>query len=125
LGPIVVVEDEEDVLGVVCDAFESEGYNVLGFPSPTAVDGLSPSVDPELFLIDIMLPGMSGIDLAKQLRADRFAQTPMVAMSASSVMLRAASEALVFEDTLQKPFDLVQLLDVAERHVATTQSQDG
>lgn len=115
---IVVVDDERDILDLLCDALEDEGYQVLGFTWPPPIDTLQRDVEPTLFLLDIMLPDIDGIRLARQLKAERFPETPMVAMSASAAMLEAAAEAEVFEDTLPKPFDLSELLDTVERYAA-------
>jgi CheY-like chemotaxis protein len=76
------------------------------------------AVSPALFLVDVMLPGMSGIELAEQLRAGGFARTPMIAMSASPGMLRAAAESRLFQEILPKPFDLTTLLDCVGRFAA-------
>ncbi|MGH2443519.1 MAG: DNA-binding response regulator, partial [Chloroflexota bacterium] len=65
-----------------------------------------------------MMPGTNGIEVARRLRADGFPKTPMVAMSASSNMLAAASQSLLFADTMAKPFDLEILMETVERFAA-------
>ena len=74
--PIVVVDDEPGVLEVVRDLLELEGYPVLCCDHPGQVVSVTEGTQPSLFLIDIMLPGTSGIELAEQLRANDFRQTP-------------------------------------------------
>lgn len=116
--PIFVVEDEQSILELLCDTLQLEGYRVVGFAYPPSPQTLESQEEPELILVDLMLPGINGIELARRLRADGFPSTPMVAMSASNGMLKAASEAHIFEDTLPKPFDLSTLLDTVERYAA-------
>jgi DNA-binding response OmpR family regulator len=72
---------------------------------------------PGLFLLDLMLPGTSGIDVAEELRADSAPETPIVAMSASSEMLRRARDSRLFTDSLAKPFDLDDLVACVEHYL--------
>ena len=117
-GPIVVVEDEVGVRELLRDLLEMEGFSVLDASDPARVEEIDFDLQPELFLIDVMLPGMSGIELAEQLRRSAFPSTPMIAMSASWVMVKAAAESGLFQESLEKPFDIVRLLDCIELHVS-------
>lgn len=76
------------------------------------------SAHPDVFLLDLMLPGMSGIDLARRLRDLGYLREPMIAMSASPRMLNAANRSGLFQETLAKPFDLSTLLDTVERYAS-------
>ena len=111
-----------DFLGPIVpgDVLELEGFSPICVAHPAELRNLDPTVEPELFLIDLMLPGISGIELAQQLRAGRFATTPMIAMSASNLMLDTARNMSVFQDTLAKPFDLQVVIDAVERHVQSS-----
>jgi CheY-like chemotaxis protein len=117
-GPIVVVEDEADLLDLLRDVLEAEGFTVIALSDPKAVDTLTEGSATGLFLLDLMLPGMTGIELARLLRSTGYEKTPMVAMSASPVMLREAAQSSLFQETLAKPFDLMALLDTVDRLVA-------
>ena len=114
---MLVVEDDADVLDVLADVARMTGYDVTSVMHPDQVIDEALRVHPDLFLIDVMLPGMSGIDLAERLRSSRFHTTPMIAMSASAGMLQVAAQSGMFQDTLAKPFELVALLDAVERLV--------
>jgi CheY-like chemotaxis protein len=65
---IAVVDDEPDILYVVKKLLVKEGYEVVTYPSGeeclTDVEG----VNPDLILSDIMMPGMDGWELAKELK---------------------------------------------------------
>jgi DNA-binding response OmpR family regulator len=117
-GHIVVIDDEPDVLEVLCEALELEGFSVVCLDRPQKVASLGEDVEPSLFLIDIMLPGISGIELAQQLRVERFRDTPMIAMSASSLMVHTAEATGLFQETISKPFELDEVLGTVERYVA-------
>jgi two-component system, OmpR family, response regulator VicR len=114
---VVVVDDEPGILSVVCEVLEDDGYNVVCLSHPRMAEDLD-GVSTKLFILDMMMPGLSGIALAEQLRDHGFAKTPMIAMSASSAMLRAAEASRLFQGTLPKPFELTRLLDFAERYAS-------
>jgi CheY-like chemotaxis protein len=116
-GPaVVVVDDEPSILESLCDLLEFAGFRVLCLADPDQVAALSPAAHPSVFLIDVMLPGTSGVELARSLRANGFTQTPMVAMSASERMLQMADSSRLFQETISKPFDLDLVLQVVERY---------
>ena len=115
--PIVVIDDEPGVLDLLRDLLEFEGFGVVCFDHPEQLHALTPAANPSLFLIDIMLPGTSGIELAQQLRAEGFAATSMIATAASAFMVRTARSTELFQDTLSKPFDVANLLGIIERYI--------
>lgn len=116
-GCVVVVEDEIDLLQLVRDVLEMQGMSVRSTSDPRQIESVVKSVRPELFLINVMLPGMSGIDLARKLRGNGFATIPMIAMSASKSMAVMARESGQFQEAIDKPFDIDELLDAVKRHL--------
>ncbi len=114
---VVVVDDEPGILSIVCEVLEDDGYNVICLSHPHLATELEEG-SPKLFILDMMMPGLSGITLARRLRHQRFSETPMIAMSASSSMLRAAEDSHLFQGTLPKPFELNSLLALAERYAS-------
>jgi CheY-like chemotaxis protein len=115
---VVVIDDEPSLLSVLRDLLEDEGFSVVCLDHPQQIEALKGNTDPGLFLIDIMLPGISGIELAEQLRAASYSQTPMIAMSASSFMVRTAKATGLFQETISKPFDVDEFLATVERCLA-------
>ncbi|MDQ2742130.1 MAG: response regulator [Chloroflexota bacterium] len=115
---ILVVDDEPDVLRLVCDLLQDEGYDAIPLDGPRALTTEEQCREPDLFLLDMNLPVMSGIELARRLRDDGFPNTPMVAMSASPSMLHAAASTQLFQGILAKPFDFEELLEYAERYAS-------
>jgi CheY-like chemotaxis protein len=108
---IVVIEDERQLLDLICEVLRDDGYDVVGFSHPGVVEGSLIDMQPTLFLIDMQLPGMTGMELALALRRGTYADTPMVAMSASTMKLEEARKSSVFNDVLGKPFDLSMIFD--------------
>ena len=115
---VVVVEDETEVLSLLRDLLELEAYQVIGVETPELALPAIRGISPDLFLIDVMLPKMSGIELAIQLRAQGYPTTPMIGMSASRLMTRFAAQSSVFTQVIDKPFDLHTLTGAIERALA-------
>lgn len=115
---IVIVDDEVELLDLLKDILEDEGHEVVAISDPERVQSVVLSARPYLFLVDLMLPGIDGIELASHLRAGAFRDTPIIAMSASGAMLSAAKNSALFQETLAKPFDLATMLVYVERYAA-------
>ena len=118
---IVLVEDEPDLCALLCDILQDDGYDVLPFGQAAPVLELRESeTHLDLFVLDLMLPDMDGVTLARRLQEDGFANTPMIAMSASPVRLQVATDSHLFVRTLSKPFDLDGLLGCVARSMAAS-----
>jgi CheY-like chemotaxis protein len=111
---VVVIEDDLDVLQLLRDVLGSSGFSFVGLSDPKQIHGMAPSVRPAAFLVDLMLPGKSGIELAQELRDAGYGDTPMIAISSSRLMLRTAAKSALFRATLAKPFDVTEVVDTLE-----------
>ena len=115
---ILYIEDNAANLALVRKVLEHSGaYEVVG--AGTGEDGLAAAQadPPALILLDLDLPGIDGISLAKVMRADpRLAAIPIVALSAG-VMKQEREQALAAgcRHFIEKPFDIAQLRLVVER----------
>jgi len=114
---ILIVEDNEKNLKLVRDVLQVKGYETL--EAGTAEDGLriARGHAPDLVLMDIQLPGMSGIEALKALRADpATAALPVVAITAS-VMQQDRQEIMRagFDAFIEKPINLRGLLDTVQK----------
>jgi two-component system, OmpR family, response regulator len=105
---VVLVEDEEPVRQAVERALRREGIAVTGFadyPEPGAIL----AAVPDLAVLDVMLPGGDGFELARKLRAAR--DLPIVFLTArDAVEDRLGGFALGADDYLVKPFAIEELL---------------
>ena len=114
---VLVVEDDEHLLKLIQDILAAHGYAMSAAPHPDVVLDYARRDMPDLFLIDIMLPKQSGIEVADRLWLNEFGGTPMIAFSASTVMRDLARHTHLFCEVLPKPFDLTQFLDAVERAI--------
>jgi DNA-binding response OmpR family regulator len=80
---IMIVDDNPAVLDLYGGLFERRGYVVLAaLDGASALDMLQKST-PSLFILDVMMPGINGIDLCQQLRAlPQHEETPVLILSA-------------------------------------------
>jgi DNA-binding response OmpR family regulator len=82
---IYVVEDDPDVSRLIEHNLRTAGYEVSTFLSGAPVVPMAALAPPALFLLDIMLPGMSGFDLCRQIRQhERLGKTPVIFLSAKT-----------------------------------------
>ncbi|MFH1153140.1 MAG: response regulator transcription factor [Pseudomonadota bacterium] len=108
--PILVAEDDENIrLGLV-DTLESEGYHVVqARDGIEALDLFSPGAF-RLVLLDIMMPGKSGYDVCREIRA-RDAQVPLIMVTAKSEEIdTVVGLQLGADDYITKPFGVHELL---------------
>jgi CheY-like chemotaxis protein len=117
-GPVMVVDDDEDIREVVKLSLEAAGYRVT-----TAVDGLEAwqhlgaSALPSLILLDLMMPRMDGEEFIRTLRASPRANIPVVIMSGHKASDEKA-EGLGANACLTKPVELEELLATVRRVVS-------
>lgn len=82
---ILLVEDDPGAIRLVRYILEQEGYEVL--TAPNGVEGLRKAreEDPDLLILDVMLPGLDGFELCRRLRADaQTAGLPVLMLSAKT-----------------------------------------
>ena len=80
---ILVVEDNDLNRKLFCDVLKANGYEVVPVADGQNVAGTARRFDPDLVIMDIQLPNISGIDLIAQLKTESmFAETPILAVTA-------------------------------------------
>ncbi|NOU89037.1 response regulator [Paenibacillus sp. LMG 31460] len=100
---IYLVEDEEDLRGVLAAYLEKEGWQVRSFPDGTSARAAI-SERPDLWVLDIMLPGVDGYQLMREIKADQPMQ-PVIFISARDADIdRIIGLELGSDDYLAKPF---------------------
>ncbi len=106
---ILIVEDEDTVREVVSEGLESEGYEVL--LADNGLDGLRQAreEDPDLILLDLMLPEMDGLSVCRTLR--RNSDVPIIMLTARGAeMDKIVGLETGADDYVVKPFSLGELL---------------
>ena len=86
---ILVVDDDPDVTEYLASFLEDEGYEVASAGDERAALEEVERASPDAILIDVMLPGRSGLDLLVRLRRDpRWAEIPLVLVTGDDSVLR-------------------------------------
>jgi diguanylate cyclase (GGDEF)-like protein len=109
---IVVVEDDAAMAAALADALTGDGYRVERAADGAAGLRLASDTRPDLVVLDINLPGMSGFDAAARLRRDPLtSDTPILFLSgAGGLPARVREAQLELVDFMPKPFALEELL---------------
>jgi two-component system response regulator RegX3 len=105
---VLVVEDEPALAESVKYALETEGFEVL--LADTGVGGLESARvnQPDLVLLDLMLPGMSGLDVCRQIRTS--SDVPIIMLTAKDAESdKVAGLELGADDYMTKPFSMREL----------------
>jgi DNA-binding response OmpR family regulator len=107
---ILIVEDEPNMVSGLRDNFEFEGYDVI--TAPDGVAGLERALNesPDLVILDVMMPRMSGLDVCKQLKAKR-PSVPIIMLTARGQEVdKVVGLELGADDYVTKPFSIRELL---------------
>ncbi|HEX5936362.1 MAG TPA: response regulator transcription factor [Actinomycetota bacterium] len=105
---VLVVEDEDAIAEAVRARLQSEGYHVV--VAPDGPDAIRSHAEhrPDLVVLDLMLPGMDGLEVCKQIQRDGW--TPVLMLTARAEEAdKVAGFAVGADDYLTKPFSLREL----------------
>lgn len=127
---ILAIEDDEDILELLRYNLTKEGYQVTTVPSGEEGLRIAQSALPDLILLDLMLPGLDGLEVCRRLKLD--AKTRIVPV----IMLTAKGEEadivtgleLGADDYITKPFStrilLARVRAVLRHHIMGSPSED-
>jgi two-component system alkaline phosphatase synthesis response regulator PhoP len=107
---ILIVEDDEAMAVALRDGFRYEGYDVTLAKDGSTGLQLAKETSPDLIILDVMLPKMSGLDVCRNLRAGR-SRTPIIMLTARGqeidkvVGLKSGAD-----DYVTKPFSFMELM---------------
>ncbi|GAA3410820.1 response regulator YycF [Paenibacillus hodogayensis] len=115
-GKILVVDDEQPIAEILRFNLEKEGYQVVcAFDGGKAVE-LAFSEDPDLILLDIMLPVKDGMDVCREVRTKK--DTPIIMLTAKdSEVDKVLGLELGADDYVTKPFGTRELLARVKAHL--------
>ena len=109
---VFIVEDEPDLRDTLTYNFENEGFTVKSFSNGESfLESLSKN-KPNLVILDLMLPGISGLDVCRELRSDdNFNDIAVVMLTAKSEEIdRIVGFELGADDYVTKPFSVRELI---------------
>ena len=109
-GNVLLIEDHQDIAEMVYAFFDNRGYTV-----DYAADGvtglhLSVTNDYDVIILDLMLPGMDGLEVCEKLRKEGRRSTPVLMLTARDALQdKVAGLDVGADDYLVKPFDMEEL----------------
>ena len=117
---MLIVEDNELNLKLVQDLLQYHGYVVFSTGRGEAALDLARQHRPDLILLDIQLPDITGMEAACRLKASNETRTiPIVALTAFAMNGdRAQVLASGCDDYMAKPFNVLELLRLVGRHTS-------
>ena len=114
---ILIVEDEDDAAELFSEMMRVSGFRVLKTSRSTLALPMMATEKPDLILLDIMMPEMSGLDILRQMRQDpALARIPVIVISAKSMPTDIKNSMEAGASTyLTKPVGYVELKEAVER----------
>ncbi|MBD3886734.1 response regulator [Phormidium tenue FACHB-886] len=114
---ILVVDDNLDNLMFMQCFLEAKGYNVAIAQNGTAALAQVAASPPDLILLDLMMPDMSGLEVTKRIRQhDDCSDIPILLVTAYNELLLEQELPREIQGVIPKPVDIEQLLEAVQAH---------
>jgi len=107
---ILIVEDEPNMVAGLRDNFEYEGYQVI--TAGDGAEGLNRAIEdsPDLVVLDVMMPKMSGLDVCKQIKSKRPSMPIIMLTARGQEVDKVVGLELGADDYVTKPFSIRELI---------------
>ncbi len=109
-GRILIVDDEPDIVKVISDLLRAEGYHVLTAGDGSSGLALALAERPDLIILDLMLPGIPGVEVCKNIRLVGYKGAILMLTALGEVKDRVSGLRSGADDYLPKPVDLGEFL---------------
>ena len=120
LPKVLVVDDNEDNAHIIRDYLESKGYPISVAYNGNEAMTLFKSEKPSIVLLDVMMPGLDGWQVCREIKASPNGKNVRVVMVTALQDWMDKRQALETgaDDFVEKPFELAKLGEVVERNTA-------
>lgn len=110
---ILIIDDEADFVDTLTFSLESNGFEVVSAPDGQSGIEKLKSENPDLIILDLMMPGMDGYEVTKRLKADSASSNiPIIVLTATVTPdLKQRVCSIQVTDCVTKPCDLEDLVD--------------
>lgn len=113
---VMVVDDDEAILEALRDTLEVEGYDVVTTTSGEETIKMADQHRPQVILLDMLLSGIDGRDVCRELKANNGTDDIPVIMFSAHPNVEASVMACGSDMFLAKPFDIDFLLNAIQRY---------
>jgi len=117
---VLIIEDEEDAAELFAEMMRVSGFHVEKTSSSTPAISMMTANKPDVVILDIMMPEISGLDILRQMRSDpELSRIPVVVVSAKSMPADIKNGMEAGASTyLTKPVRFLDLKEAVERAIA-------
>ena len=114
---ILLIEDEADLRKAVSMSLAAEGYEVLN--ARNGIEGIRAAIEqrPDLILLDVMMPGMNGLDVCRELRQSGFHAPILMVTAKAEEIDRVVGLEIGADDYVTKPFGTRELVARIRAHL--------
>lgn len=110
-GKVLVVDDDASLVKMLNIRLWAEGYETELAVNGTTAIALASEHHPDLILLDIAMPGVTGVDVIERLEGtDDGKEIPIIIMTAYPHMIEMVKDHPAVKDCMIKPFDLPKLI---------------
>ncbi|MGP8152728.1 MAG: response regulator [Smithella sp.] len=112
MSKILIVDDEQDIVELISYNLEKEGFSTIKAYEGVSVFNIIATKKPDLLILDLMLPGMNGLDICKKIRANpATADLPIIMLTAKGEELdKILGLEIGADDYMTKPFSVKELV---------------
>jgi len=122
---VLVVEDDEAMAVALRDGFDYEGYQVEVARDGESGLAMARSIKPDLIILDVMLPRLSGLEICQRLRSEGN-RVPIIMLTARGQEIdKVLGLKLGADDYVTKPFSFMELMARCEAVLRRSQSGNG
>jgi CheY-like chemotaxis protein len=123
---ILIVEDNDDQRELLVRILNHFGYDVIEADSGTAAISQASGAHPDIILLDVYLPEMTGDEIIARLKANPATRgIPVIFTTAFLVqVLKNRAPFAGAAEILQKPFSLITLRKILDRYLSTDESKE-
>lgn len=115
---ILLVDDDAEIIDAMRYALESKGYSILVARDGNQGLAMAESDQPNLVILDMMMPKRSGFLVLEKLRRTRESSTKVIMITANEGSRhKAYAEMLGVDEYLRKPFAMDKLIDAVQRQI--------
>ena len=115
---LLIVDDDAGILKALQALFRREGYQVIAVQNPTEALGAALEESPDVILCDIRMPGLSGMDLLRELKRQKPEAEVIMMTGFGTVQTAVEAVKQGAYDFLTKPFDDVAVVELAVQQAA-------
>lgn len=111
-GTVLVCDDDPVIVNLLQVNFEIEGYDVMAATGGEAGLAQARLGQPDVIVLDVMMPGIDGLEVARRLRAEEETRhIPIILLSAKAQISDIQAGLAVADEYVTKPFEPLELLE--------------